>query len=480
MVPQDTQYTAPVAGGIIIILSMADRIHKVREDVFKLITAVPEDFNELRDYLAVYEEIDDTKLQICAANVCTSIFKSLQQAMCFMAESPFKKALKAVRGARYEEEIDRSITKLKDSKTDFKDQIDKCLHSRVGSLFRLAKSSSMLQQMMIVEFLKFKDEAVFAINSDHQDLRGELQDLRNAVMNAMYNKLLTDQDDRTYIAESAARKMLEMEKQDKKRLRESKALSELLALLEYDSKEAKMDVLYCLREGRDLTDDDLARFSWIKKTARLRSWLVNDTSDSLMIEGNIDTAPYAYTSALSYLCAEMSHLFEAINKTMVVSHFCGLAAQPSSTREAGAKTMMASLIGQLLDSDGADALSEARVDKAMYGAIEKGHLTALCEAFDALVLQLPKPWTVICLIDTVNFYETPARLDGALEAINHLRKLAHKCKKHDVVFKLLVTEPKRSLYVAQEFSEQHRLIAPEDPSDSAILEPDLSEILMAG
>lgn len=452
-------------------------MHKVREDVFRMMTAVPEDFNDLREYLAVYEEVDDRKLQACAANVCTSIFRTLQQAMRFMGENPFKKAFKAIRGDRYEEEIDQSISKLKESKTDFKNQIDKCLHTRVGSLFRLAKSSSMLQQMMICEFLQFKGEAVNAINSGNQSLQGEIQDLRNVVMNAMYNKLLTDQDDRNYLAESAARKMLEMEKQERKRLRDSMGLSELSALLEYNDKDAEMDVLYCLREGRDLCDDDLSRLSWIKKSLRLRSWLVGDISDSLAIEGNIDTVPYAYTSALSFLCAEMAHLFEAIQNTIVVSHFCGLAAQPGSNRDAGAEAMMASLIGQLMENDGAEAFTDARIDKAVFHGVEKGRLEAFCEAFETLVLQLPSPWTVIALIDTINFYETPARVDGMLEAITHLRKLAHKCKKHDVVFKLLVTEPRRSLYVAKEFSEQHRLIAPEDPAESAIISPDLSEIL---
>jgi hypothetical protein len=445
-----------------------------------MMTAVPEDFNDLRDYLAVYEEVDDRKLQACAANVCTSIFRTLQQAMRFMGENPFKKAFKTLRGGLYEEEIDQSITKLKGSKTDFKNQIDKCLHTRVGSLFRLAKSSSMMQQMMICEVLQFKDAAVNAINSGSQNLRSELQDLRNVVMNAMYNKLLTDQDDRNYLAESAARKMLEMEKDERKRLRDSMGLSELAALLEYNDKDPKMDVLYCLREGRDLTDDDVCRLNWIKKSLRLRSWLVDDTSDSLMIEGNIDTAPYAYTSVLSFLCAEMAHLFEAIQNTIVTSHFCGLAAQPSSKRDAGAEAMMASLIGQLLENDNAEAFVDARVDKTICHGIEKGNLESLCEAFETLVLQLPKPWTVVCLVDTINFYETPARLDGTLEAIARLRKLAHNCKKHEVVFKLLVTEPKRSLYVAKEFSDQHSLIAPEDPEESGIVSPDLSEILNYG
>jgi len=453
-------------------------MHKVREDVFQMMTAVPEDFNNLKDYLAVYEEVNDRKLQICAANVTTSIFKTLQQAMRFMGENPFKKTLKVVLKAdRYEEVIDQNLTRLKESKLDFRNQIDKCLHTRVGSLFRLAKSSSMLQQMMIYEFLQFKDDAINAINSGSQDLKYELQDLRNVIMNAMYNKLLTDQDDRNYLAESAARKMLEMEKKEQKRIRNSMGVSELASLLEYDSKDPQMDVLQALRDGVELSEDDICRLNWIKKSSRLRSWLIDDVSDSLMIEANIDTSPAAYTSALSFLCAEMAHLFEAIQKTIVVSHFCGLAALPSSKRDAGPEAMMVSFIGQLLEMLSDDASPDVRVEKETCQGVGIGQLDSLCDAFEKLVLQLPKPWTVICIIDTINFYEIPARLNGTLDAIKHLRKLAHKCKKHDVVFKLLVTEPKRSLYVAREFTDQHRLIAPEDPLESGIVEPHLEDIV---
>lgn len=68
---------------------MAGRMHKVREDIFKMMVAVPEDFNDLKDYLMVYKEVTDERLSINAAAVYTSIFQTLQQAMRFMGENPF-------------------------------------------------------------------------------------------------------------------------------------------------------------------------------------------------------------------------------------------------------------------------------------------------------------------------------------------------------------------------------------------------------
>jgi hypothetical protein len=66
-------------------------MHKVREDIFQMMTAVPSDFNDLRDYLAVYREVSNEEVMIKAANVCTRIFQTLQHAMRFMGENPFSK-----------------------------------------------------------------------------------------------------------------------------------------------------------------------------------------------------------------------------------------------------------------------------------------------------------------------------------------------------------------------------------------------------
>jgi hypothetical protein len=87
----NSSYSAPIVGAFVVILAMADRMHKVREEIFKIMVAVPEDFNELRDYLSVYSEVSDETLSQKAAEVCTNISRTLQQAMRFMGENPFSR-----------------------------------------------------------------------------------------------------------------------------------------------------------------------------------------------------------------------------------------------------------------------------------------------------------------------------------------------------------------------------------------------------
>jgi hypothetical protein len=66
------------------------------------------------------------------------------------------------------------------------------------------------------EVLSYKNETIDTIESSHRDIKVELESLRNAVSNAMYNKLLADQDEREYLAEMAARKMLELQHREVK------------------------------------------------------------------------------------------------------------------------------------------------------------------------------------------------------------------------------------------------------------------------
>jgi hypothetical protein len=59
-----------------------------------------------------------------------------------------EKVFKSLKGESYEKVTMDCVERLAESKKQFRAAIDKHLHSRVGNLFRLAKSSSMLQKMI--------------------------------------------------------------------------------------------------------------------------------------------------------------------------------------------------------------------------------------------------------------------------------------------------------------------------------------------
>ena len=453
---------------------MADRMHKVREEIFTMLTAVPEDFNDLRDYLSVYSEVSDENLSIKAASVCTHILRTLQQAMRFMGENPFKKVIKSLKLDNYEKITTACIENLQVSKKQFRSAVDKHLHSRVGSLFRLAKSSSMLQKMIFWEVLQSKNSTLSAIESSHKDLKQELEELRNAVSNAMYNKLLSDEDERGYLAQMAANKMLEMQRQELQReepeLVKSGVHVSQVQVPGFDAGRAQFDLLTCLSQGNALSSTDIGRLTSIKHNRVFRKWILEPKSMAIQIDGNADIGPADYTSMASFLCAETAHLLEPIKETLVLTYFCGLRAAPTSGSRAGAKDMMASLLGQTLAYQDEDVLQDAVIEDKLPQGIKSRKLDALCSAFESVILQLPESWTVVCFIDAIEFFETQSRIDGTLQAVKALLKVKRKVKKQGgPTFKLLVTAAKSSLVIGREFRPENRFVCSEDPVEESIL-----------
>ncbi|KAF2648476.1 hypothetical protein K491DRAFT_243183 [Lophiostoma macrostomum CBS 122681] len=470
----NSSYSAPIVGALVVMLAMADRMHKVREEIFKMMVAVPEEFNELRDYLSVYSEVSDETLSRKAADVCTNISRTLQQAMKFMGDNPFKKVLKSLKGDSYEKVTLDCIEKLAESKKQFRGAIDKHLHSRVGNLFRLAKSSSMLQKMIAWEVLQSRETTLAAINSSHQDLKAELSELRNVVNNAMYNKLLSDEDERGYLAQMAAKKLLEADAQNSMPTNSCLPVSEMV-IPHFDAKRTRLDILTCLAQGSSLSSLEVGRLTCIKHDSVFRKWILESTTSSAIhCDANADVGPADYISTTSFLCAEAAHLLEPVKRTVVLSYFCGLRAAPASGTRAGAKDLITSLLGQLLEYQTAGLFRHASIDNRLWESPKSRKPSGLCETFKALILQLPEDWSVVCFIDGIEFYETLLRVEGTVEVIRFLLKLVRKLEKRGgPALKLMVAATKMSLVIGKEFGPAKRIVCSEDPVEESILPADV-------
>ncbi|KAF1950614.1 hypothetical protein CC80DRAFT_598036 [Byssothecium circinans] len=464
----NSSYSAPIVGSFVVMLAMADRMHKVREEIFSMMVAVPAEFNELRDYLLVYSEVSDETLSKKAAEVCTNISRTLQQAMRFMGENPFKKVFKSLKGESYEKVTMDCVERLTESKKQFRAAIDMHLHSRVGNLFRLAKSSSMLQKMIAWEVLQSRETTLAAINSSHEHLKAELSELRNVVNNAMYNKLLSDEDERGYLAQMAATKLLEIDAQG------TKSVSQI-TIPKFDAKHTQHDILTCLALGSSLSSLEVGRLTFIKQSPIFRKWILESTtSRAIHCDANSDVRPADYISTMSFLCAETAHLLESVKQTVVLSYFCGLRATPASGTRAGAKDLITSLLGQLLEYQTTGLFQDVSIEDRLLEGPKSRRLGGLCEILEALVLQLPEDWSVVCFIDGIEFYETRQRVQGTLEAIRFLLKLIKKLKKHGgPTLKLMVSAAKMSLMVGKEFRPANRMVCSEDPAEESILPADI-------
>jgi hypothetical protein len=290
----------------------------------------------------------------------------------------------------------------------------------------------------------------------------------------MYNKLLSDEDERGYLAQMASQKLLDTAAQSAKSTKAHLPVSQI-TIPKFDAKRTQFDILTCFAQGSSLSSLEVGRLALIKHSPIFRKWILESTtSRAIHCDANSDVGPADYISTASFLCAETAHLLELFKQTVVLSYFCGLRATPASGTRADAKDLMRSLLGQLLEYQTTGLFQDGSIENRLLEGPKSRKLSGLCEIFEALVLQMPEDWSVVCFIDGIEFYETMQRVEGTLEVIRFLLKLIKKLKRHGgPTLKLMVTAAKMSLMVGREFRPAHRIVCSEDPVEESILPADV-------
>lgn len=257
------------------------------------------------------------------------------------------------------------------------------------------------------------------------------------------------------------------------------SLAELRHLIEsigFQPAAATQDLHICLESRDSLYDDDASRLSFTRTHTGFQNWILDPLLSSLYIEGEMcDDVAF---SAFSTLCAEMTSLLQVVPCTITLSHFCGLHVYNPDTPFPDVRGMMISLIGQLLTQwDNAFQIPE--IDKFQRQEIAAADLRTLCDAFRSLILNIPPEWTVYCVIDGVDIYETPDRRKRTLKAIKRLRLLVSDCGggEESAVFKLLVTALSLNGFVGSMFEEDENITVDDFVERSEVMDVSLEDVL---
>lgn len=228
-------------------------------------------------------------------------------------------------------------------------------------------------------------------------------------------------------------------------------------ILVYDEVCIQKDITICRGLGGTMSNAEKDYASFVATSEKLRLWLTEPTrSCALVIKGafkhNVSISP------LSFLCAEISHLYGAIPNTIAIGHFCSLHVDSWQNPRANARGMMASLLGQLLSfREGFDL---SFIDKQMIQDAKNDDIRVFCKIFRHLVAQMPKRSTLFCFVDTISIYETSQRLDETRIAFQTLANLLDPRGK-SATFKLLVTSPGRSIPIEKYISDENIMVVPD-------------------
>lgn len=186
----------------------------------------------------------------------------------------------------------------------------------------------------------------------------------------------------------------------------------------------------------------------IMPTPQFRDWLVNASSQELLIHGNSDPLPI---SPLTLFCALLVQNLRRLNNFWTVAFFCGCHPYEEY---GGARTLITSLIAQLLQKRPFD-LSFIQHDHVYQ--MDLGNVKTFCFVFGQLVRQIDPDDTVFCIIDGINFYEGRAELlEDTADTVRCLLDMTLG----QTVFKILLTSPSNTDDVRKAIRDANYLSLP--------------------
>lgn len=188
-----------------------------------------------------------------------------------------------------------------------------------------------------------------------------------------------------------------------------------------------------------------------------KQWQGDDESPPLFIEGGLPLSSRRST-ALSIVSSSLIKTLHDSPRATAIYFFCGMHDDTNDS-VCGPQGVIRSLISQILRQFDVNLDFISMLSRPL---IEKLNIRALCDCFGKLIKQLPAWAVLFCIIDGISFFEKTLWADDTAKVIGDLRGLAYDT---DVgaTFKLLVTSPRRSTFVASIFEPESRMnVSPSD------------------
>ena len=171
-------------------------------------------------------------------------------------------------------------------------------------------------------------------------------------------------------------------------------------------------------------------------------------SRELLVQGEIESRGTYHTSELSLFSATLIQALRTRDRYISLVFFCGYHIEDDEL--ADGQVMMKSLINQVLRQQTFDiSLLHQYVDLE---GIWRGDIRQLCALFELLVQQLARETTVVCLIDSIVYYETDEFEADMLEVLRCLLNLVRDGGLQPT-FKVLITTPLETEQVRLEFGD---------------------------
>ena len=229
----------------------------------------------------------------------------------------------------------------------------------------------------------------------------------------------------------------------------------LLELLAVDIAMIKNEAVTIIRRGHgsDQSVHDrghLLMHHWI-----FQAWMASGQSKSLLVDGNAGSAAER-VSAMTVVCALLAHSLPSENAG-IITYFCGLHTDPTDTL-GGPCGILRAILAQVIHYYGVNL---EFVDSEEYDDFQRFDLRRLCIYLEVSIKKLPAGVVLFCMIDGISLYEKDGWLEGTCYALEIICDLTRDTEV-SATFKLLVTSPLASRYMARYVQNEDHLVLPRD------------------
>jgi hypothetical protein len=230
---------------------------------------------------------------------------------------------------------------------------------------------------------------------------------------------------------------------------------DLLNFLAYNKQDGVDDI----NDGKlnaKVNKKQIQRLSVVSTRKDFQGWMTEQTSSALLINGKSQ-----YCSPLSHFCAQMAEEYDGLGKCIFLTYFCGMQQRQQQQRDPG--TMLCQLIGQLITIARKSLFAPPHfgfIDPHDSKKMKQRDVKVLCKTFRCLVDQLKSAHIVVyCVIDSISTFEVFDKWKDTDMVLKTLLKIVRQKRSNEnkMLFKLMVTDNKSSLYAWKHFELEERI-----------------------
>ncbi|KAM0424977.1 hypothetical protein ACHAPT_009778 [Fusarium lateritium] len=409
----NSEIATPIVGAINLMVDAYSKASQVRQEVNSSLEDLADSFAKMDIFLQSYPK--DANIIRASTNLVLAIFKPIENSIKFYTSVQTKRAGVAIlTGLQYQAILVKSLTDMKSCCSELENQARMPFdHRMMGNNDRMFRDLSAIMQRNTVTNMGLS--AILYEQQAHTADVLWIQDILDRLLSA-----LSDRESKSNYQVISSLLRYPGNSQPYSPIPSRLITLQPIQMPDLTPRELwfrlripnfdETDLQQMISRADEIFHQDQGRAQQVLTSQLFRNWLNSPNSSKLLVHGDFRTA--VDVSPFSTLCAVSAHAFRESGRFISLVFFCG--RHLAWDEHHGGAVMMRSLIAQLLRQFPWQYLPS---DAQMFiQGMDLGNVESLCRLFTDLIGQLPPQRPVICIIDSVNLYETDDYLDG-LESV---------------------------------------------------------------